>query len=108
MEVCIAYMRDKPVMLRLEEDIAYINDEALAMKGVSQNMLQEFSAGIAAIPYSTDEQGYKALVNAKRAAFVSSLLGHAVGDDCVDKLSAILDSVHYEVLLYLGEVEEEQ
>ncbi len=107
MEVCIAYMREKPVMLRLEENIAYIDNEAQAMKGLTKDMLQDFSASIAAIPYTSDEEAYKALVNAKRAAFLSSLLGHAVGDECVDKVSQILDSVHYDVLLYLGEVGEE-
>ncbi len=108
MEICIAYMRNKPVLLRLADDgIVYINDEPQAMKGVTKELLQDFSASIAAIPYSTDEEGYKALINSKRTAFLASLLGFAVGDECVDKISQILDSVHYEVLLYLGEVEEE-
>ncbi len=107
MEVCIAYMRDKPVVLRLEDDVVYIDGEALPMKGVDKAMLEDFAASIAAIPYSSDEDGYKALLNARRAAFLSNLLGCSVGDECVDKISAILDSVHYEVLLYLGEIEEE-
>ncbi len=106
MEVCIAYMRGKPVMLCLEGGIASIDGEVQAIKGLEESALQEFSASIASIPYTTDEEGYKALVNAKRTAFVASLLGYAVGDECVNKLTHILDSVHYDVLEYLGEVQD--
>ncbi len=107
MEVCLAYMREKPVMLRLQEDTVYINDEPQAMKGLTQEDLQAFSKSIADIPYSTDQEAYKALINAKRAAFLATLLGYAVGDDCVNTITHILDSVHYEVLMYLGEIDED-
>ncbi len=106
MEVCIAYMRGKPVVLSLDQGIASIDGEVLPMKGLEESALKEFSATIAAIPYTTDEEDYKALVNAKRTAFLASLLGYAVGDDCVNKITHILDSVHYEVLVYLGEVQD--
>ncbi len=105
MEVCLGYVRNEAMMLRLEDDIAFINGEAQALKGVDKQMLEEFSAAIAAIPYSSDQEGYNALLNARRAAFLSALLGCSVGDECVDKVSAILDSVHYEVLKYLGEID---
>ncbi len=107
MEVCLAYMRGKPVMLSLEDGIVAIDGEVQAMKGLEEAVLKEFSESIAAIPYTTDEEGYKALVNAKRTAFLASLLSYAVGDDCVDTVSHILDSVHYEVLQYLGEIHED-
>ncbi len=106
MEVCLAYMRGKPIMLSLENGIASIDGEVQAIKGLEESALQEFSAAVAAIPYTTDEESYKALVNAKRTAFLASLLGYAVGDECINKLTHILDSVHYDVLVYLGEVED--
>ncbi len=106
MEVCVAYMRGKPVMFGLENGVASLDGEAIPVKGLEESALQEFSAAVAAIPYTVDEEGYKALVNAKRTAFLASLLGHAVGDDCVNKITHILDSVHYDVLVYLGEVED--
>ena len=62
---------------------------------------------IQAIPYSEDP-GYEALVNARRAAFIAELLGRAVGDDCITLLTHILDHVHYDVLEYLGETGEEE
>lgn len=102
MKVCIAYMHGKPVMLELRDGVAYIDDEAQPIKNLDPETLQNFSASISAIPYSAD-QGYDALVNAKRAAFIVDLLARAVGDDCVSRLTHILDSVHYDVMEYLGE-----
>ncbi len=106
MEVCVAYMRGKPVMLRLEEGITTMDGEILAIKGLEESALKEFSDSVAAIPYTIDTEGYKAMVNAKRTAFLAALLGFAVGDDCVNKITHVLDSVHYEVLVYLGEVQD--
>lgn len=105
MEVCIAYMREQAVMLSLRDDILFLNGEAQPIKGISKEDLQEFSDTINAIPY-TPGPGYQALVNAKRTAFLVKLLGHAVGEECTDKLSHILDSVHYDVLEFLGENED--
>ncbi|MBB5144467.1 hypothetical protein [Desulfovibrio intestinalis] len=102
MKVCIAYMHGKPVMLELRDDIAHIDDEPQPIKNLSNETLQAFSDSISAIPYSADP-GYDALVNAKRAAFIVDLLAKAVGDDCVSKLTHILDHVHYDVMEYLGE-----
>lgn len=102
MEVCIAYMRGKPVMLALRDGVVYIDEEPQPIKGLTEEELTDFSTAIGHIPYSTDE-GYKALVNARRAAFLVTLLGRAVGDECVNKLTHILDSVHFDVLEYLGE-----
>ncbi len=107
MEICIAYMRGAPVILRLENNLVYIDDELQPMNGLTKEHLEDFSKSIASIPFGPDHEGYKALINAKRAAFLSTLLGYAVGDECVDKISHILDSVHYDVLEYLGEYEED-
>ncbi|MEG2172514.1 MAG: hypothetical protein RRY29_04575 [Desulfovibrionaceae bacterium] len=102
MEVCIAYMREQAVMLSIKDNIIFIDDEAQPIKGISQKDLQDFSDTVNAIPYSPGP-GYQALVNAKRTAFLIKLLGHAVGEECMDKLSHILDSVHFDVLEFLGE-----
>lgn len=107
MKVCIAYMHGKPVMLELRNGIAYIDDEPQPIKYLEEAQLQEFSDAIQAIPYSEDP-GYEALLNAKRAAFIAELLGRAVGDDCITLLTHILDHVHYDVLEYLGETGEEE
>lgn len=105
MEVCLAYVHGKAVMLELRDGLAYINGELQPLKYLEEAQLLAFSESIQAIPYSTDP-GYQALVNAKRAAFLVELLGHAVGEDCVNLLSHILDHVHYDVLAYLGETED--
>ena len=102
MQVCIAIMHGNPVMLELREGVPYINDEPQPIKNLSNEKLQAFSDSISAIPYSADP-GYDALVNAKRAAFIVDLLAKAVGDDCVSRLTHILDHVHYDVMEYLGE-----
>ncbi len=106
MEVCIAYMRGAPVMLRIEDGLVYIDDEQQPIVGLSIEDLENFSKSIASIPFGPDYEGYQALVNAKRAAFLATLLGRAAGDECVDKISKILDSVHFDVLEYLGEYED--
>lgn len=104
MEVCIGYMRGKAVLLSLSEGILFLDGEAQPIKGIGVNDLQDFADSINAIPYSPGA-GYAALVNAKRAAFLVKLIGHAVGEECTDKLSHILDNVHFDVLEYLGEME---
>lgn len=102
MDVCIAYVRGKPVMLTVKDGIAYIDEELQPIKGLTESDLRAFSQAVAAIPYSPGP-GYRALVNARRAAFISSLLGKAVGDECISRLTRLLDSVHYDVLEFLGE-----
>lgn len=102
MEVCIAYMRGAPVMLAVRDGNVYIDEEISPIKGLTENDLRTFSESVAAIPYSPDP-GYRALVNARRAAFLADILGKAVGDECVSRVTHILDSVHYDVLEFLGE-----
>lgn len=105
MEVCIAYRHGRAVMLALREGIVYIDDEPQPIKGLEEEELKAFSAAVSAIPYSVDE-GYAALVNARRASFLVSLLGRAVGDECINRLTELLEGVHSEVLTYLGEYED--
>ena len=106
MEVCIAHMHGKAVMLALREGIVYLDDEPQPIKHLEEADLTAFSAAIQAIPYSPGP-GYTALLNAKRAAFVAGLLGRAVGNECLDRLSHILDHLHYDVLDFLGETGED-
>lgn len=105
MEVCIAFMRGAPVMLELKNGLVHINGEIQAIKGLMEEEVRAFSEAVAAIPY-TPGPGYEALVNARRAAFLAALLSRAVGDDCVNRITHILDSVHYDVLEYLGDTDE--
>lgn len=102
MEVCIGYMHGKAVMLELRDGVVFLDNEPQPVKNVTEEELTAFSEAVRAIPYSTDP-GYTALVNAKRAAFIVNLLGRAVGDECISRLTHILDHVHYDVLEYLGE-----
>lgn len=105
MEVCIGEMHGKPVMLSLKDGIAYLDGEAEPIKNLTEKELEDFQASIDTLPHS-DDPGYPALVNSIRAAFIAKLLSKAVGDETIDRLTHILDHVHYEVLQYLGETGE--
>lgn len=102
MEVCIAHIRGKPVLLTLVDGIVTINGEIQPIKGLTTEHLTDFAQQVSAIPYTPDP-GYTALVNARRAAFLAALLGRAVGDECITLVSHILDHVHMDVMEYLGE-----
>ena len=106
MEVCIGEVRGKPVMLEVRDGVVSIDGVAEPIKNLTEDDLKQFQESLDALPRD-DAEGYRALVNARRAAFLSSLLGKAVGDECVGKLTDILDQVQYEVLKYLGETGEE-
>lgn len=106
MEACLGELHGKPVMLELRDGVVYINGEAQPIKNLTPEEIKEFNDEINALPKSPDP-GYEALVNAVRASFLARLLGKAVGDDCINTISHILDHVHYDVQKYLGEVEEE-
>lgn len=106
MQVCIGELHGKPVMLGLENGIPMLDGEPMPIKNLAEKDLEIFRDEVEAIPKS-DNPGYEALVNACRASFIANLLGKCVGDECVDKLTHILDHVHYEVQKYLGEVEED-
>lgn len=107
MEACIAMIHGNSVILSLRDGIVYLDDEPQPIKNLEEIEIADFIRAIQNIPYSTDP-GYQALLNAKRAEFIAGLLGKAVGDDCINHLTHILDHVHYDVLEYLGETGEEQ
>ena len=104
MKITLAEIHGKPVTLELKDGIAYINGEPEAIKNLAESELEEFQHEIDELPPSEDP-GYAALVNAVRAAFLARLLGKAVGDDSVSRITHILDHVHYDVQKYLGEAE---
>ena len=104
MEVCLATVNNKPVILELKDGVAYIDGVAEPIKGLTEQELGDFQAELDGVPDSGDE-GYEALLNAIRAAFLARLMSKAVGDEAIDRLTHILDHVHYEVLKYLGEAE---
>lgn len=105
MQVCIAEMHGKPVMLEVKDGIAYLDGQAEPIKNLTEQELKDFQDKIDALPHS-DDPGYPALVNAIRAAFIAQLLSKAVGDETIDTLTHVLDHVHYDVMKYLGETEE--
>lgn len=105
MKVCLGEMHGKPVMLTLKDGIAYIDGEPEAIKNLTDEELDSYQKELDSLPHSEDP-GYQALVNSVRAAFIARLLGKAVGDDAINRLTQLLDLAHYDVLKYLGEVEE--
>lgn len=105
MEVCLAKIHDKPVMLELRDGRVYIDGEPEPIKNITEEDLRAYQSELDGVPV-TDNEGYEALQNAIRAAFLAKLLGHAIGDETVSRLTHILDHVHYDVLKYLGEVDE--
>ncbi|MDR1857792.1 MAG: hypothetical protein LBR22_11700 [Desulfovibrio sp.] len=102
MEVCIATMRGRPVMLSLLDGIAHIDGAPQPIKRLTEEELAAFAASLDAVTCE-DIAGRDAMLDAKRAAFVVELLGRAVGDDCVTQLTHILDHLHYNVQVFLGE-----
>lgn len=105
MRACIGELHGKPVWLELQDNIVSINGEAQPIKNLSEEELTKFNEEIANLENMADSEGRQALVNAVRANFLAQLLGKAVGDDCVNLITHILDSTHYEVLKYLGDAE---
>lgn len=102
MKVILAEMHGKPVPLEIKDGIVYLDEEAEPIKNITEKDLQQFQSELDALAPSNDP-GYEALVNAVRADFLAKLLGGAVGDECVSKISHILDHVHYDVLKYLND-----
>ena len=102
MEVCIATVHGRDIMFSLRNGLVLLDGEVMPVKHVTEEELEKFRAGVDAIPRTGDARGVRALVNAKRAAFIVSLLSRAVGDDCVSALTHILGHVHDDVQEYLN------
>lgn len=106
MEVILANVRGKPVKLSLQDKLVLIDGEAQPIKNLTEDDLQKFQKNLDELPPTDDPEATEALKNSLRAAFLSQLLGKAVGDECITLLTDLLDNVHYDVLKYLGEVED--
>jgi hypothetical protein len=104
MEVCIARIKDRDILLKLEGPLVYIDGQIEHIRGLTHEMLQEFADELAAVP-ATGDPGCEARLNARRAAFLSRLLGMAASEDSQDIVSRLLDSVHWDVLEFLGETD---
>ncbi len=104
MEVCVARVKGRDVMLRLEGALVYLDGRIENIKGLRPENIEAFAAELAAVPVE-DHPGYHARLNARRAAFLVNLLGMAAGEESQDAVTRLLDSVHYDVLEFLGETE---
>jgi hypothetical protein len=104
MEVCIARIKDREILLKLEGGLVYIDGQIEHIRGLTHEMLRDFAEDLAAVPV-TDDPGCQARLNARRAAFLARLLGMAASEDSQDIVSRLLDSVHYDVLEFLGETD---
>ena len=102
MELCLATLDGQDIILELRDDLVYIDGQIQPIKNVTIEELIAFDHSIKAIPVSAD-QGYDALLSAKRAEFVVSLIGRAVGEECIDFLTHLLDHLHLTVLHYLDD-----
>ena len=104
MEVCIAQVKGRKIMLKLEGRLVYIDGQIEHIRGLTDEILRDFAAELAAVPFEEDP-ACQARLNARRAAFLAKLLGMAASEDSQDAVSRLLDSVHYDVLVFLGEAD---
>jgi hypothetical protein len=102
MEVCIAVMHGREIMFGLRDGQAWLDGEFAPIKNVALEELERFQADLDNIPKQGDPDGLRALVNARRAAFIVNLLGRAADEDCISELTHILDHVHWDVQEYLN------
>ena len=105
MEICIACIKGRQIMLRYEPPLVYIDNEIEHIKGLTEKDLLDFKQETDSVPVE-DHPGYHARLNARRAAFLARLLGMAASESSQDTVMRILDSVHYDVLEFLGETED--
>jgi uncharacterized protein (DUF1330 family) len=104
MEVCIALVKGREVMLKLEGQFVHIDGQIEHIRGLTETILHEFITELAAVPV-TEPRAYQARLNARRVAFLSRLLGMAASEGSQDVVTRLLDSVHYDVLEFLGDVD---
>ena len=105
MEVCIARIKNRDILLKLEGRLVYIDGQIEHIRGLTHEILRDFAEELAAVPVE-DSPACQARLNARRAAFLSRLLGMAASEDSQDAVSRLLDQVHYDVLVFLGEVDD--
>ena len=104
MEVCIARIEGRDILLKLEGRLVYIDGQVEHIRGLTPEILRDFAGELDAVPV-TDDLGYQARLNARRAAFLSRLLGMAASEDSLDVVTRLLDHVHYDLLEFLGETD---
>jgi len=105
MEVCIARIKGRDIMLKLEDQLVYIDGQIEHIRGLTHEILHGFAEELAALPL-TEQAAYQARLNARRAAFLARLLGMAASEDSQDAVTRLLDHVHYDVLEFLGEIDD--
>lgn len=54
MEVCIACMHGKPIMLELREGVVFLDNEPQPIKNLSEEELTAFSEAVRAVPSGAD------------------------------------------------------
>lgn len=106
MKTCIGVIHDKPMIIEVKDGLVYLNDELMPIKNITEEDVQLLNDQLDSLPKS-DDPGIIAKANSYRAPFIVKLIGNTVGEDSIDRLSHILDHVHYDVLKYLGEVDED-
>ena len=92
-------------VLSLLGGLVYVNDEPLAVKGVTPEEVESLTSELAEI-MAPDEEGLEAMRNAKRLQFVMSMLERAVGEGTVEYLTKLSGRLQYRVLCYLGEADD--
>ncbi|MDE5833098.1 MAG: hypothetical protein K2H64_08965 [Desulfovibrio sp.] len=105
MEVSLGEINGKPITISVTDGVLSLNGAAQPVKNITENDLREYQDKIDALS-ADDPEGLAALKNALTAEFLVKLIGNAVGDECVNRLTRLLDYVHYDVLTYLGETGE--
>lgn len=93
-------------MLCLKDGMVHVNEVIQPIKGLSQEEIDAFAVELAQAPEG-DEQGREAWRHACRIQFVLRLLERAFGDECVEYLELVLGNLHWRVLQYLGEAEDD-
>ena len=104
MEICIAQVKGRPIMLKYEPPLVYIDGQIEHVKGLTEQDLLDFKHELDSVPVD-DTPGYHARLNARRAAFLARLLGLAAAEESQDVIMRLLDHVHYDVLEFLGETD---
>ncbi|MBO4336163.1 MAG: hypothetical protein J5846_10110 [Desulfovibrio sp.] len=102
MQICLASFDDHEIMLELRAGLVYIDGEVQPIKHVTEEEIRDFATKLEAVPQGSDP-GLSALLDAKRAEILVSLLGRAVGEECIDFLTTLLDRLHFNVRHYLDE-----
>ena len=106
MEATLCEINGKPRKIAVKDGAVYLDGEAIPVKNIGEEDVRQYAEALKALP-ENDPEGRAVLKSALSAEFLVKLIGNAVGDDCVNRLTRLLDHVHYDVLKYLGDAGEE-